>query len=196
MNPDLPGFDAVLRLLAMLVADPRAGMLVALLIAAAWSDYGTGRIPNALVFGGAVMALAFGVLAPPAGTSTPDALLLALGGMACGFAALLPFYLLRAMGAGDVKLMAMTGAFLGLPGALWAIAASFLAGGAMSLAYLAARGELRRAAANLGALGLLVSSGSAPVLDSRTSAGTMPYGIAIAAGTIGYLILRQIGVLH
>lgn len=189
-------FTAVLQLISMLLADPRTGMLIALLIAAAWSDYGTGRIPNPLVFGGALVGLAYAALVPPIRSTPVEALLMAAAGLGCGLLALLPFYLLRAMGAGDVKLMAMTGAFLGFPDALAAVVASFLAGGALSLAYLASRGELRRAVTNLGALGLLVSSGNAPVLDSRSSAGTMPYGIAIAAGTIGYLLLRQLGVLH
>jgi len=187
---------AVLQLMAMLLADPRTGTLVGLLVAAAWLDYGSGRIPNALVFGGAFVGLAYNTLVPPVHTLALDAFLLAMAGMVCGLMLMLPFYLLRAMGAGDVKLMAMSGVFLGFPETLWAVLGSFLAGGALSLIQLAASGQMRRALTNIGGLGLAVSSGGVPVLNARASAGTVPYGIAIAAGTIGYLVLRQLGVLH
>lgn len=193
MNSEL---SAVLQLLAMLVVDPRTGMLIALLIAAAWSDYGTGRIPNALVFGGAFLGLAYNGMVPPVHTPAWQALVVAGTGMLCGLALMLPFYLLRAMGAGDVKLMAMSGAFLGYPDIVWAVLGSFLAGGALSLAYLAVKGELRRALGNIAALGIMASAGCAPTLDARSSAGTLPYGIAIAVGTIGFAVLRQLGLIH
>jgi prepilin peptidase CpaA len=188
--------QAVLQLLAMLLADPRSGMLIGLLVAAAWSDYGTGRIPNALVFGGAMLGVAYNTAVPAFHVSAGYAFLLALGGLLCGLLLMLPFYLMRAMGAGDVKLMGMTGAFLGYPDAIWAVLGSFLAGGALSLAYLAAKGELRRALSNLAMLGSAAGSGCVPALDARTSVGTLPYGLAIAAGTIGYLTIRQLGLIH
>ncbi len=193
MNPEV---QAALQLLSMLVADPRTGLLIGLLIAAAWSDYGTGRIPNLLVFCGTLAGLAYNTLAPQYHVSAELALLLALGGMACGFAATLPFYLLRAMGAGDVKLMAMCGAFLSYPDTLWAICTSFLAGGALSFIYLLWKGSLRRAVHNITLLLFAFGAGSAPTLDAATSAGTLPFGIAIALGTIGYLALRQFGLMH
>jgi prepilin peptidase CpaA len=193
LNPD---FHAFLELLSMLLADPRSGMLIALLIAAAWSDFGTGRIPNALVFGGIFLGLAYNGMAPPFHVPALESFLMAAAGMACGLALMLPFYLLRAMGAGDVKLMAMSGAFLGFPDAVWAVLGSFVAGGLLSLAYLAAKGELRRALVNISVLGITASAGCAPTLDARSSAGTVPYGIAIAAGTIGFMVLRQLGFIH
>lgn len=191
-SPLVAGLQAV----SMLVAEPRTGMLMGLLIAAAWSDYGTGRIPNALVFGGTLTALALGALAPPAPATPLDTFLMALAGLAVGFLATLPFYLLRAMGAGDVKLIAMCGAFLGYPSILPAVLGTFLAGGALSLLYLGLTGRLRQAMLNIAGLGLAVTAGQAPTLDARTSTGSLPYGIAIAIGTIGYLVIRQFGFLH
>lgn len=192
MNPEVKAF---FELLSMLVADPRTGTLIGLLIAAAWSDYGSGRIPNALVFGGTFAALAYSALVP----SVPGGSLHSFGGaaagMACGLLLLLPFYLLRAMGAGDVKLMAMTGAFLGFPQTLWAVLGSFLAGGVLSLAYLIAMGGFRRALDNLKDLGAAAGAGLPPTMDARRSVGTLPYGIAIAFGTVGYLALHQLGIL-
>lgn len=189
-------FNAALHLTSMLLADPRTGMLIGLLIAGAWSDYGTRRIPNPLVFCGALAGLAYNGLVPPAFTPPLESLLLAAGGMACGLALLLPFYLLRAMGAGDVKLMGMCGAFLGFPAIFPAVLGTFLAGGVLSLCYLALTGKLRQALLNIAGLGIAVTAGQAPRLDARASAGSLPYGIAIAAGTIGYLVLRQLGFIH
>jgi prepilin peptidase CpaA len=193
MNPEL---RAALELLLGLLADPRTGMLIGLLVAAAWIDFSYGRIPNLLVLGGTLFGLGYAVLMPPFHTSVPEALLSSAAGMVCGFALLLPFYLLRAMGAGDVKLMAMAGTFLGFPEAVWAVLGTFLAGGALSLVYLTWKGELRRALANIGALGVATGAGCVPVLDARASAGTLPYGVAIAVGTVGYLALHQLGLIH
>ncbi|MEG0884092.1 MAG: prepilin peptidase, partial [Janthinobacterium sp.] len=86
-------------------------LLCILLTGAVWHDMRSRRIPNGLVFGGALAALLLhAVLTPGAGGLGLPA---ALGGLALGLALLLPMYMLRALGAGDVKLMAMVGAFIG-----------------------------------------------------------------------------------
>ncbi|HEX8989578.1 MAG TPA: prepilin peptidase [Rhodocyclaceae bacterium] len=193
MSPEL---RAALELLAMLLADPRSGMLIGLLIAAAWFDVSSGRIPNVLVYGGSLAALAYAGLVPPFHMSVPDALLSSLAGLGCGLVLLLPFYLLRAMGAGDVKLMAMAGAFLGYPEALGAVLGTFVAGGALSLAYLGLHGGLGQTLANLRSLGAATAAGCAPTLDRHASAGSLPYGVAIAVGTIGFIALLQLGVIR
>ena len=54
-------------------------------------------------------------------------------GLAAGLALFMPLYLLRALGAGDVKLLAMVGAWLGAPLLLGAALLTLLAGGAMAL---------------------------------------------------------------
>lgn len=183
-------FQAAVELMSMLILDPRTGVLIGLLLAAAWTDWRTGRIPNQLVLGGAVLGMAYNMLAPPNMDGILAAGLWALSGAACGLALMLPFYLLRVMGAGDVKLMAMIGAFLGMPGTLWAVLSTFLAGGALSLAYLAWKGKLQQALNDLGRI-----AGGAPAGQGGASAGTLPYGIAIAGGTIGYLVLHQLGLV-
>lgn len=188
-------FKAMLELLSMLVTDPRTGVLIGLLSAAAWSDCRTGRIPNALVFGGTFLGLAYNTAVPPLPGGALPALIGAIAGMACGLVLMLPFYLLRAMGAGDVKLMGMCGAFLGIPATFWAVLATFLAGGLMSLAYLIRKGALRRALRNLVALGSAATYWQAPALDAKTSAGMLPYGVAIAVGTVAYMVLRQLGMV-
>lgn len=195
MNSEL---RAVLDLLSMLFLDPRTFVLLGLLVAAAWSDCRSHRIPNVLVFGGTVFALGLNWLFPPmAGIG----LLWALQGLLVGLAVLLPLYLLRAMGAGDVKLMAMVGAFVGFPSIFYAALATCLAGGVMAMAYALRKGALRAALTNVAALfqvaALSTACGTKPtlILDGSASVGKLPYGVAIAAGTIGYLMLKQLGIV-
>jgi prepilin peptidase CpaA len=102
------------------------------------------------------------------------------------------------MGAGDVKLMAMTGAFLGLHDTLWALLATFVAGGVLSIVFALRSHSLRRLFGNLALLAQGAALGGglrANTADTRASVGTLPYGVAIAGGTIGYLVLRQLGFL-
>src|SRR5689334_3650362 len=76
---------------------------------AAVNDLSTRRIPNRLLLAGLASALMLHLMSATPGAS----LLAALGGMGVGLAAFLPFYLLRGMAAGDVKMMMAVGAFTG-----------------------------------------------------------------------------------
>jgi len=185
-------FSAAVELLAMLVVSPRTGVLLALLIVAAVSDAKTGRIPNWLVFGGALYAVGYNAFFPL--YPSDIGVLFALGGLAVGLIALLPAYLFQVMGAGDVKLMAMVGAFLGAWSTVGAVLSTLIAGGILALALALWSARLGRLLHNLvltlgttGIGGLAASDGP--------SAGRMPYGVAIAAGTIGYLIFAQLGLI-
>lgn len=101
---------------------------------AAREDLIRNRIPNALTAAGAVSGAVLAYIA--AGKS---GLTDALGGALVGLIIFLPFYLLRGMGAGDVKLMAAAGAFVGTGGAFWAAAWALLAGGALAFVIIAWR---------------------------------------------------------
>ena len=90
-------------------------LLLTVLAVAAATDLFEHRIPNLLT----APALATGLLIHTL-TEGHAGMMVALTGMVVGLAALLPFYLLRGMGAGDVKLMAVVGSFLGPLGALHA----------------------------------------------------------------------------
>jgi prepilin peptidase CpaA len=153
-------------------------ILLLLVSIAAVNDVATRRIPNRLLLAGLACAFTLRQLSPDPGT----ALLAALGGMALGLALFLPFYLLRGMAAGDVKMVAVVGAFTG-PDDIFQIAVlSWCAGGVMALLLLLLGGRLRLA---LGILGAMLHGAMAPGADATgTSAGSMPYGVAIAAGTI------------
>lgn len=69
--------------------------------------------------------------------STGSGVLSALGGLAVGLAVLLPGYLLGTTGAGDVKLMAAIGTFLGPQDAALAALASIAVGSVVALGYAA-----------------------------------------------------------
>jgi prepilin peptidase CpaA len=157
-------------------------ILFLLISIAAVNDVATRRIPNLLLLAGLACALVLHLLSPHPGTS----LLAALGGMTLGLAMFLPFYLLRGMAAGDVKMVAVVGAFTG-PGDVFQIAVlSWCAGGVMALLLLLLGGRLRLAVGNLGAMlrGAAMPGADVAGTSQQTSAGSMPYGVAIAAGTM------------
>ena len=99
-------------------------------------DFRQRRVPNWLVLAGAAVALAalaFG--AQPFGVTWSSA----LWGAGVGFAFLLFFYVIRLMGAGDVKFAAALGLWVGLSALaqIWIVAS--LVAAAHSLLWLALR---------------------------------------------------------
>ncbi|CAM3152726.1 prepilin peptidase [Janthinobacterium lividum] len=167
--------------------------LAGLLAAALWHDLRSRRIPNRLVLCGTLAGLLLNT-AVPAGSGLFDpafgglGLLQALAGAGAGLALLLPMYLLRALGAGDVKLMAMCGAFLGPLGILEAVLLTCLAGGVLALAAALAGRRLRQVLKNtcdmlLGALLHSLAGGVASIAEPPAASGRLAYAFAIASGT-------------
>lgn len=107
-----------------------AMMLLGLLAVALVADLRARRIPNGLV----LVGLAVGTIGQCVQSGLPG-LASAASGAAIGLACLLPFYIRGAMGAGDVKLMAMCGAFLGPLQIVVAAVASLLIGGLVGVAW-------------------------------------------------------------
>lgn len=164
-------------------------MLVLLLLAATVVDMRERRIPNWLIASGIACAIAFHGMSPQG-----DGIAFALSGLAVGMATLLPMYVLRVMGAGDVKLMGMTGAFLGTTGVLGALLASLAAGGILALAMAAGKRMLPQLLANLRGIAVqyhisYLSRDSSRIVHHTASVGNMPYAIAITAGTLAQLTL-------
>lgn len=187
---------AGLEILSILLSDTRISLLFGLLLAAALIDMTSYRIPNLLVLTGAGMGILYNA-AFAAGLGLASA----AQGMATGLALLLPFYLLRAMGAADVKLMAMAGAFLGPWDTVGAVLGTFLAGGALSLLFVLKANAAGQMFRNLKAMivgGFFKAvMGKPPVLDAPpVSAGKLPYGVAIALGTSGFIILHGFGFFY
>jgi len=186
------------ELLGMLVTDPRTGVLLALLLAAAVSDYRSFRIPNWITGGGLLFALVYNTIVPPQWHAEWT---WAPAGMLLGLVAMLPMYAIGAMGAGDVKLMAMTGAFLGLSGTAYALLFSVVTGGVAALAYALRKRMMTRMLANTGGVmrGMLWSAvaGNAPSLQASAmpSVGKLAYGISISLGTAIYLVAQQFNLV-
>ena len=160
----------------MQIEQYRDTLLLLMVSIAAVNDLATRRIPNRLLLAGLGGALLLHGLSAEPGV----ALLSALGGMLLGLAIFLPFYLVRGMAAGDVKMMGVVGFFTGPTEAFQIAIFTWCAGGVMALLLILLRGRLRQTFVNVGHL----LSGT--VLPQ--SAGAMPYGVAIALGTIVVLV--------
>ena len=116
----------------------------AVLAVACVSDVRTRRIPNPLTFSAAAGALLFHLITggvSAAGSSLAGALLGAL--------LFFPMFALRGMGAGDVKLLAAVGAWLGPSQVVMAALATSIAGGVIAIAVALGHGYLKTAALNL-----------------------------------------------
>jgi prepilin peptidase CpaA len=125
----------------------------------------TRSIPNSVV---AALAAGFALFAMTAGLTILDAvahLLCAFGILACGFA----LYRFSLLGGGDAKLTAGAALWFGFDQLLPFLESVALAGGVLSLAYIAANA-------------MLTSLGW-PLAGTRQ----VPYGAAIAAGALAVL---------
>ncbi len=155
-------------------------VLACLLGLALWYDIASRRIPNWLSVSGLLAGLTISFLT--LGGLDPGSALL---GVFAGFAVMLPLYYLRAMGAGDVKLMAAVGAFLGPIPVLGAALLTFAAGGVLSLTAALWSRSLSRVLNNLrlmGMIALTARSSGLSISDVQTT-GRLPYALAIAVGT-------------
>jgi prepilin peptidase CpaA len=165
-------------------------LLTALLLSAVIVDLRSRRIPNTLVLAGLVLAFTAHLITLSTGSSplAGRSWWAPLTGMLTGLATLFPLYLLRATGAGDVKLMGMVGAFIGVQPVLTATLYTLLAGGLLSLVFMLGRGVAAQTLANVRFLltdwALRASSGQgARLAPLQTTAARLPYAVAIALGT-------------
>ena len=188
--------SALIELLSMLLLDARTGTLIALLVVAALIDWRTMRIPNWLTVGGMVLGLAISTVH---GATVAKGLGQAAGGLSLGLLVLLPLYLLRVLGAGDVKLMAMVGAFLGPSSTIAALIYVVVTGGIAAILVAAARGTVGRLAMNVYFIVNVARMSPADAASGEHSSGatqsvgTLPYGVSICLGTLAYLVTRQLG---
>lgn len=171
--------------------------LVALVFTALMFDVGQRRIPNQLVLLALVAGFSLNLIGPQSWlrdggglfTFYPGALGVrgAMLGALTGLAVFLPFYMLRAMGAGDVKLMAGMGSFVGPVAAINLALFILVMGGVLAVVRMVWLRKSRLVLANVvTALGQ-VWPGSTTSFDPATqSADRMPYGVAMAAGLLAY----------
>lgn len=189
-------FNALLELLAMLIKEPRTGILLILLVIASISDYRTYKVPNWLTVSGMVFGLTYNTVVP---FSIQLGFWWALGGLLLGFLIMLPCYALRIMGAGDVKLMAMVGAFLGVTDTWHAVIFSFIIGGVAALVFSIYRKALVQMLGNVKNITQMMMmsaiGGFRPDMqvEAGKSVGKLPYGICISIGTVAYVVAKQLG---
>lgn len=159
--------------------------LLLLVSIAAVNDLATRRIPNRLLLAALACAVVLDFVGPDCGAE----LLRALVGLGAGLLVFLPFYLARGMAAGDVKLMAVVGAFTGPAEAFEIAVLTWCAGGVMALVLVLARGRVRLVLGNIGRMlaGMMTPGVGLLAPAQEKSAGSMPYGLAIAIGTVAVL---------
>jgi prepilin peptidase CpaA len=148
-----------------------------LLAAVCVSDLRSRRIPNWLV----LLIAGFGLANAVAGGSA-SGLVRAAASVGVGLILWLPFYILRMMGAGDVKFFAAACAWLDPTTALRAALLSAVFGGVLALVWVA--GSLVRQRASRAHVptsgGGGVAAGPPRPVDPRSR--KLPYGLAMAAG--------------
>jgi prepilin peptidase CpaA len=120
----------------------------------------------------------------------------ALLGLALGLGLLLPFVLVRSLGAGDWKLAGALGGCLG-PGALMSVLmAAVLVAGLMALGVVVWKGRLRQTLLNIGHLlaALLSLRLPGPELSIENPESTkIPFGVALAFAVLLCAIGRMTG---
>jgi prepilin peptidase CpaA len=162
-------------------------LLALVVIVAAVYDVRFRRIPNWLV----LTALVLGV-----GLNTFlfewSGLRHSLFGFGLGLLIYFPLYLLRGMGAGDVKLMAAIGSIVGAADWLGIFLITALLGGLIAVAVLLFRGRLRHSLWNVAFLIQRLGTFKAPYareeLDlSSPKSIKLPHGLVIACGSLLFL---------
>jgi len=158
------------------------GLAVLLALLAGWTDWRSRRIPNWLTVPGFFIGLTVNAVA-----GGWLGLKMALLGAGLGLLVLLPFVLVRSLGAGDWKLAGALGAFVG-PGALLdLLMVSVFIAGVMALGLVIYKRRLRQTFRNIGRLLASMATfrmpGAEVSLDNPQSL-KVPYGVALALAVV------------
>jgi len=149
--------------------------------AACWFDVRTRRIPNRLTFPAAALGVAVATIVHGADGSVASA-----AGVLLGLGIFFPLFLLKGLGAGDVKLMAALGAWVGASVIYGVAFYTCLTGGVLALVLVVRHRYGRQMARNFWLLlthWRVVGIGPVDSLTLETSAGPkLPYALPIAAG--------------
>jgi len=147
------------------------------------------RIPNWLSVGGTLVGLALNAFLYEGWPG----LKLSLLGLAAGFGLYFVLYALRAMGAGDVKLMGAIGAIVGWQDWFGIFIITAIIGGMMAMILVVAKKRMGRTIFNVGYIMSEMKHGrpaylSREELDVKSpKAVGLPHGAVIAVGTIFFL---------
>jgi prepilin peptidase CpaA len=164
-------------------------LLLALVVGAAGFDIPFRRIPNWLTATGVLLGIAMNTFLYQGWPG----LRLSLMGLAVAFGVYFVLYSMRAMGAGDVKLMAAIGAMVGWQDWVGIFLATAIVGGFASMVLMAMRGRIKKTLWNVGFVLTEMRNGRAAYLSNQEldvrsgKALGLPHGAVIMAGCLVFL---------
>jgi prepilin peptidase CpaA len=168
-------------------------LLLLVVVLAGIFDLRRRRIPNWLTLTGVLAGIALNsFLYERAG------LVMSLKGMGLALALYFPLYVLRAMGAGDAKLMAAVGAIVGWTNWLGIMILTALIGGVLAIVLVVTKGRVKQTYQNLGLILIALRLRQAPYqvspeLDVRSGqALRLPHALSILLGSVAFLIAAAI----
>jgi prepilin peptidase CpaA len=170
------------------------GLAVALALIAGWTDWRSRRIPNWLTVPGLAAGIAVNGI-----TGGWMGLKASLLGAGLGLLLLLPFVLLRSLGAGDWKLAGALGAIVGPAALADLLMGSVFVAGVMALILVIYKRRFLQTMRNMGRLMRSMLTfhrpGSEVSLDNPESS-KVPYGVALALTTLLYAAwsLKELGI--
>lgn len=172
--------------------------LFLLLVVSAYTDLTRNKVYNWATLPGLGLGLAFAYLAGGIHDQPAHNLVNSLMGVAAGGGIFLVFSLFGAMGLGDVKLMAAVGALTGVPFVLVCLLFSSMVGFVMAMGVLIWRGRVGEGLARSVKFAfrwkkekrsLEAGESEAEQAGRRRPADTIPFGAAIAFGTLSAFVL-------
>lgn len=170
----------------------RNSLWALLVFVAVWAgvmDWRYRRIPNWLTISGLVVGLVVNTVLD--GWPGAKASLLGAG---LGLALLLPFVMLKAIGAGDWKLMGALGAFLGPSRLVTVLVVSMIVAGVMAIVLVIVKGRLLETLRNMGRLLMAFANLHLPPREvslDNPEAVKVPFGVAVAV-TVVLVGVRQL----
>ena len=166
--------------------------LLAVALIGGWADLRTRRIPNWLNLSGLILGFGLNTL-----FLHGEGLRLSVMGFGLALLVYVPLYLIRAMGAGDVKFMAALGSTIGPRDWLALFFATAILGGVASLCLILARGRVHLTLANLSTITNELLHGRMPFhkdpsldIHDKRALG-LPHGTLIAIAAVIFLVFFQ-----
>ncbi len=157
------------------------GCMILVLVASCITDLVSRRIPNAFTAPALAVALLLGGIQDGAW-----GVLGALGGLSVGLFMLLPLYVAGGTAAGDVKLLAVAGAYLGPTGAFFAGMFTFVAGAIFGVIWITwnrfGATALRQLAATH--TGLVAQLVQVSIHEGQGTRSAIAYAPAILTGSV------------
>jgi prepilin peptidase CpaA len=168
--------------------------LTPLILWASWIDYKEKRVPNKLNLFIILSGLAVQVL-----WNGGWGLLSGVEGLALGFGLLIIPWAMYMMGAGDVKLLAGMGAWMGPEMVLWTFVIGAIIGGIASLIMIAVRRRWGCAIQNfqlasIKCTNMKLAFSNVGAVKTLADAQLIPYGVPLTGGALIVMALKVLSV--